>query len=68
MKATIHPTFYEDALVTCVCGNTFTTGSTRKGLKTEFCSVAPRFFTAARPFVEPAGQFGRFPKRAAKAP
>src|SRR5207237_2690 len=38
MKVQIHPTFYEDAVVTCACGNTFTTGSTRKELKTEFCS------------------------------
>src|SRR5947208_1396290 len=33
MKAQIHPTYYEDAVVTCACGNTFTTGSTRKELK-----------------------------------
>src|SRR5919199_1473031 len=44
MKTQIHPTFYEDAVVTCVCGNTFTTGSTRKELKTEICPVWKRPF------------------------
>ena len=39
MKAQIHPTFYEDAVVHCVCGNTFTTGSTRKELRTEVCAA-----------------------------
>jgi large subunit ribosomal protein L31 len=54
LKAQIHPTYYEDAVVTCVCGNTFTTGSTRKELKTEICSV------------DTGGQVERFRKRAAK--
>ena len=30
MKEKIHPKYYEDAEVTCACGNKFTTGSTRK--------------------------------------
>ncbi|HXT34925.1 MAG TPA: 50S ribosomal protein L31, partial [Chloroflexota bacterium] len=28
MRDGIHPTYYHDAVVTCSCGNTFTTGST----------------------------------------
>ncbi|HEY8736624.1 MAG TPA: 50S ribosomal protein L31, partial [Candidatus Dormibacteraeota bacterium] len=35
MKATIHPTYHHDAVVHCLCGNTFVTGSTQKELKTE---------------------------------
>ena len=52
MKAQIHPAYYEDALVTCVCGNTFTTGSTRKELKTEICSVCHPFFTGTQRIVD----------------
>src|SRR6266404_3721129 len=66
VKALIHPTYYEDALVTCVCGNTFTTGSTRKELKTEICSVCHPFFTGTQRIVDTGGQVERFRKRAAK--
>ncbi len=66
MKAEIHPTFYEDAVVTCVCGNTFMTGSTRKELKTQICSVCPPFYTGQQRIVDTGGQVERFMKRAAK--
>jgi len=45
MKATIHPTYHHNAVVTCLCGNKFTTGSTQKELKTEVCSVCHPFFS-----------------------
>jgi large subunit ribosomal protein L31 len=67
MKAQIHPTFYEDAVVTCACGNTWTTGSTRKELKTEVCSVCHPFFTGTQRIVDSGGQVERFRKRAAKS-
>src|SRR4029077_19524283 len=66
LKAQIHPTYYEDAVVTCVCGNTFTTGSTRKELKTEICSVCHPFFTGTQRIVDTGGQVECFRKRAAK--
>ena len=66
MKAQIHPTYYEDAVVTCVCGNTFTTGSTRKELKTEICSVCHPFFTGKQKLVDSAGRIDRFQKKYAK--
>jgi large subunit ribosomal protein L31 len=67
MKTQIHPTFYEDAVVTCACGNTFTTGSTRKELKTEVCSSCHPFYTGQQRIVDTGGQVERFRKRAAKA-
>ena len=63
MKAQIHPTFYEAAVVTCVCGNTFTTGSTQKELKTEICSVCHPFFTGTQRIVDTGGQVERFMRR-----
>jgi large subunit ribosomal protein L31 len=67
LKATIHPTYYEDALVTCACGNTFRTGSTRRELKTEICSVCHPFFTGTQRIVDTGGQVERFRKRAERA-
>jgi large subunit ribosomal protein L31 len=66
LKTQIHPTFYEDALVTCACGNSWTTGSTRKELKTEICSACHPFFTGTQRIVDTGGQVERFRKRAAK--
>ncbi|MBP8965525.1 MAG: 50S ribosomal protein L31, partial [Flexilinea sp.] len=35
MKKNIHPVYYTDAKVTCACGNTWTTGSIKKEIRTE---------------------------------
>jgi large subunit ribosomal protein L31 len=66
VKTQIHPTYYEDAVVTCACGNTFTTGSTHKELKTEICSVCHPFYTGQQRIVDTGGQVERFRRRAAK--
>lgn len=67
MKIQIHPMFYQDALVTCACGNTFTTGSTQQRIQTEICSVCHPFYTGNQRIVDTGGQVERFRKRAAKA-
>jgi len=63
MKDKIHPKYYTDAQVTCACGNTFVTGSTRKVLKVEICSNCHPFFTGERRMVDTAGQVERFKRR-----
>jgi large subunit ribosomal protein L31 len=63
MKDKIHPKYYPDAQVTCSCGNTFTTGSTKKTLKVELCSKCHPFFTGERRVVDTAGQVERFKRR-----
>ena len=63
MKEKIHPTFYDDAEVTCACGNKFTTGSTRKELKVEVCSKCHPYFTGERRMLDTAGRVERFKKR-----
>lgn len=61
MKQGIHPTYYPDAQVTCACGNTWTTGSTRKVLRTEVCSKCHPFFTGQQQrLVDREGQVDRF--------
>ena len=63
MKDKVHPKYYPDARVTCVCGNTFTIGSTKKELKVELCSKCHPFFTGEQRMVDTAGQVERFKRR-----
>lgn len=63
MKPGIHPTWYPDAVVTCACGNTWTTGSTKKEIHTDVCSACHPFFTGEQRIVDTAGQVERFMKR-----
>ncbi len=61
MKKGIHPTFYTDAVVTCACGNTWVTGSTRKTIRTEICSNCHPFYTGEQArIVDTEGQVDRF--------
>ena len=63
MKKDIHPKYYEDALVTCSCGNTWHTGSTRKEIRTDVCSKCHPFFTGEQRIVDAEGQVDRFYKK-----
>jgi large subunit ribosomal protein L31 len=65
MKQGIHPTYYPDAKVTCAsCGNTWTTGSTKKEIRVEICSNCHPFFSgeSAR-MIDIEGQVDRFYKK-----
>jgi large subunit ribosomal protein L31 len=44
MKPGIHPDYVE-ATVTCACGNTFVTRSTKQSLRTDICNVCHPFYT-----------------------
>ena len=63
MKAKIHPKYYDDAKVTCLCGNTFTTGSTKPELRVEVCSKCHPFYTGQQRIVDTMGRVERFKKR-----
>ena len=67
MKTDIHPTYYPDAKVICLCGNTFTTGATVTEIKSEVCSVCHPFFTGEQRLIDTGGQVERFKRRAQKA-
>jgi large subunit ribosomal protein L31 len=61
MRKGIHPTFYPDTQVVCACGNTWTTGSTRKVIRTEVCSKCHPFFTGQQArIMDIEGQVDRF--------
>jgi large subunit ribosomal protein L31 len=63
MREGIHPTYYPDAVVTCACGNSWTTGSTTKEIHTDVCSNCHPFFTGEQRIVDTEGQVDRFYKK-----
>lgn len=62
MQKDIQPEYYE-ATVTCACGNTFKTGSTKKELRVEICSECHPFYTGKQKFVERGGRVEKFKKK-----
>lgn len=62
MKENIHPK-YGEAVVRCACGETFTTGSTKKEIRVEICSKCHPFFTGKQKLVDTGGRVERFRKR-----
>jgi large subunit ribosomal protein L31 len=64
MRKDIHPAYYPDAKVVCACGNTWTTGSTKKEIRTEVCSKCHPFFTGQQQrLIDIEGQVDRFYKK-----
>jgi large subunit ribosomal protein L31 len=62
MKPDIHPTYHQ-AQVTCVCGNTFTVGSTRESIRVGGCSNSHPFYTGTQNIGDTAGQVERVQRR-----
>ncbi len=66
MKPDIHPN-YEAIKVSCACGNSFETRSTKgSDLNIEICSECHPFFTGKQKLVDTAGRVDRFKKRFAR--
>lgn len=65
MKTGIHPQYHQ-VQVHCACGESFTTGSTKKELRVEICSKCHPFFTGKQKLVDSAGRIDRFQQRYAK--
>ncbi|RYZ72205.1 MAG: 50S ribosomal protein L31 [Proteobacteria bacterium] len=63
MKEGIHPSYYADAPVTCVCGNTFTTGSTNPEVRVDICSACHPYFTGKQKMMDTEGRIDRFRKK-----
>ena len=62
MKEGIHPE-YGPAKVTCACGSTFETRSTKPTINVEICSNCHPFFTGKQKFVDSEGRVERFKRR-----
>lgn len=67
MKKDIHPKVNTSALVTCVCGNSFTTISTLDTINVEICSNCHPFYSGQQKFVDTEGRIDKFKKKQALA-
>jgi large subunit ribosomal protein L31 len=66
VKTDIHPE-YAETHVTCSCGNSFTTRSTKPGeMHIELCNECHPFFTGKQKLVDSGGRVERFQKRYGK--
>lgn len=63
MKRGIHPQVYSDAVITCACGNSFATMSTKKDLQVEICSACHPFYTGQKRYIDTEGQIDKFAKK-----
>lgn len=62
MKEGIHPK-YEEATVTCACGEVFKTRSVKSDIRVEVCSKCHPFYTGKQKLVDAGGRVDRFKKR-----
>lgn len=63
MKKDTHPK-YDVCKVSCACGNTFETRSTKSEIRVSVCSNCHPFYTGKRGFlVTEAGQLEKFRKK-----
>jgi large subunit ribosomal protein L31 len=59
MKKGIHPKYYK-AKVTCACGNTFYTGSTKPELTVDVCSECHPFYTGKQRMITKEGRVEKY--------
>lgn len=62
MKEGIHPNYYQ-ATVTCNCGNTFVTGSTKPEIHVEVCSKCHSFYTGQQKTARADGRIEKFNRK-----
>jgi len=62
MKRDIHPKYVETT-VTCGCGETFKTRSTKPQIMVEVCSKCHPFYTGTQKLVDTAGRVEKFQKK-----
>ncbi len=63
MKASIHPQYNESVTVTCSCGNTFVTGSTKDKIHVDLCYMCHPFYTGTQKLVDTEGKVEKFTRR-----
>jgi large subunit ribosomal protein L31 len=62
MKEGIHPS-YVAARVSCACGNTVVTRSTRGDFQVDVCGACHPFYTGTQKLIDTAGRVDRFRRR-----
>ena len=66
MKQGIHPD-YKATTVSCACGESFQTRSTKENVKLDICSVCHPFFTGKQKLIDTEGRVDKFRKKYKKA-
>ena len=62
MKKDLHPE-YKISNVTCVCGNSFQTKSTKGDIHVEICSSCHPFYTGKQKLVDSAGRVEKYRRK-----
>ena len=62
MKDKIHPQ-YKESVISCVCGETIHTRSTKPTIHVDICSKCHPFFTGKQKLIDAAGRVEKFTKR-----
>ena len=62
MKSGIHPK-YNELTISCACGASYETHSTKKEIKVEICSNCHPFFTGKQKLLDTAGRVERFRRK-----
>jgi large subunit ribosomal protein L31 len=65
LKEGIHPK-YNEVKVSCACGESFITRSTRDAIKLDICSKCHPFFTGKQKLIDAEGRVEKFKKKYAK--
>ncbi len=66
MKTDIHPA-YTETNVSCTCGNTFQTRSTKGGdIRVEVCAACHPFYTGKQKILDTGGRVAKFEQRFGK--
>jgi large subunit ribosomal protein L31 len=66
MKPEIHPD-YQMATITCACGASYETRSTRGSFAVDVCAACHPFYTGRQKIMDTAGRVERFKKKYAKS-
>ena len=67
MKAAIHPKYFEEAKVTCACGNSFSVGMTIPSFHADVCSSCHPFYTGQMRYLDTRGRVDSFMAKQEKA-
>lgn len=67
MQTQIHPKWFEEAQVSCACGNKFTIGATMPEIVVDICSKCHPFYTGQMKYIDTAGRVDAFKAKQAGA-
>ncbi len=63
MKKDLHPTYFENAVIQCACGNIIHAGATKESIPVEICSKCHPFYTGKEKLVDAGGRIVKFKER-----